>query len=123
MFERVSREGESKRTTARLTSLGVNGAGLTVMLAVFVHTGGLTGAEVVVAGGTSAIGQKLLEAIFGDQAVRTLAARAREDLLERAEQLLRADAVRFDELLDVTAPDAESVARLHRSLDAVRRAA
>jgi hypothetical protein len=31
--------------------------------------------------------------------------------------------VRFDELLDATAPDAESVARLHGSLDAVRRAA
>ncbi len=58
---------------ARLASLGVNGAGLTVMLAVFAHTGGLTGAEVVVAGGTSAVGQKLLEAIFGDQAVRQLA--------------------------------------------------
>ena len=123
VFELVSREGESKRTTARLASLGVNGAGLTVMLAVFAHTGGLTGAEVVVAGGTSAISQKVLEAIFGDQAVRTLAARAREDLLERAEHLLRADAVRFDELLDATAPDAESVARLHGSLDAVRRAA
>jgi len=123
VFELVSREGESKRTTARLASLGVNGAGLTVMLAVFVHTGGLTGAEVVVAGGTSAIGQKLLEAIFGDQAVRTLAARARENLLERAEKLLRADAMRFDELLDSSAPDAESVARLHGSLDAVRRAA
>ena len=113
VFELVSREGESKRTTARLASLGVNGAGLTVMLAVFAHTGGLTGAEVVVAGGTSAVGQKVLEAIFGDQAVRTLAARAREDLLERAEQLLRDDAARFDELLDATAPDAESVARLH----------
>ena len=123
VFELVSREGESKRTTARLASLGVNGAGLTVMLAVFAHTGGLTGAEVVVAGGTSAISQKVLEAIFGDQAVRTLAARAREDLLERAEQLLRADAARFDELLDASAPDAESVARLHGSLDAVRRAA
>ncbi len=123
VFELVGREGASKRTTARLASLGVNGAGLTVMLAVFVHTGGLTGAEVLVAGGTSAIGQKVLEAIFGDQAVRTLAARARENLLDRAEQLLRADAVRFDELLDATAPDAESVARLHGSLDAVRRAA
>ena len=123
VFELVSREGESKRTTARLASLGVNGAGLTVMLAVFAHTGGLTGAEVVVAGGTSAISQKVLEAIFGDQAVRTLAARAREDLLERAEQLMRTDAVRFDELLDATAPDAESVAEAARSLDAVRRAA
>jgi energy-coupling factor transporter ATP-binding protein EcfA2 len=123
VFELVSREGESKRTTARLASLGVNGAGLTVMLAVFAHTGGLTGAEVVVAGGTSAIGQKVLEAIFGDQAVRTLAARAGKPLLEPTEQLLRGDARRFDELLDATAPDAETVARLHGSLDAVRRAA
>ena len=41
-----------------LASLGVNGAGLTVMLAVFAHTGGLTGGEVVVAGGTSAVGSE-----------------------------------------------------------------
>ena len=40
------------------------------MLAVFLQTGGLTGAEVVVAGGTSALGQRVLEAVFGDQAVR-----------------------------------------------------
>lgn len=123
VFELVRREGASKRTTARLASLGVNGAGLTVMLAVFAHTGGLTGAEVVVAGGTSAVGQKLLEAIFGDQAVRTLAARAREDLLYRAEQLLRIDAARYDEILDAAAPEAETVARLHGSVDVVRRAA
>ena len=71
VMELVRREGESKRTTARLASLGVNGAGLTVMLAVFAHTGGLTGVEVVVAGGTSALGQKVLGR-FGDQAVRGL---------------------------------------------------
>ena len=58
------------------------------MLAVFAQTGGLTGAEVVVAGGTSALGQRVLEAVFGDQAVRTLAAQAREDLLARVERLL-----------------------------------
>ena len=123
VFELVRREGASKRTTARLASLGVNGAGLTVMLAVFAHTGGLTGAEVVVAGGTSAISQKLLEAIFGDQAVRALAARARDDLLERAENLLRQDAARFDEVLDAAAPEPATVAGLHASVDAVRRAA
>ena len=61
-------------------SFGVNGAGLAVMVAVFAQTGGLTGAEVAVAGGTSAVGQKVLEAVFGDAAVRSLAARAREDL-------------------------------------------
>ena len=123
VFELVRDEGASKRATARLASLGVNGAGLTVMLAVFAHTGGLTGAEVVVAGGTSAVGQKLLEAIFGDQAVRTLAARAREDLLARVDRLLRADADRFDALLDAAAPEADTFARLHAAIEAIRRAA
>ena len=110
VFDLVREEGAAKRTTARLASLGVNGAGLTVMLAVFAHTGGLTGAEVVVAGGTSAVGQKVLEAIFGDQAVRTLAARAREDLVERVDRLLRAEAQRFHALLDEAAPEADTFA-------------
>jgi energy-coupling factor transporter ATP-binding protein EcfA2 len=123
VFDLVREEGASKRATARLASLGVNGAGLTVMLAVFAHTGGLTGAEVVVAGGTSAVAQKVLEAIFGDQAVRTLAAQAREDLFARVERLLRDDATRFDVLLDEAAPEAESFARLHGAVDAIRRAA
>jgi Dynamin family len=123
VFDLVREEGASKRATARLASLGVNGAGLTVMLAVFAHTGGLTGAEVVVAGGTSAVGQKVLEAIFGDQAVRTLAARAREDLVERVDGLLRGEAGRFDALLDEAAPEAETFARLHAAVDAIRRAA
>ena len=122
VFDLVSEEGASKRSTARLASLGVNGAGLTVMLAVFTHTGGLTGAEVAVAGGTSAVGQKVLEAIFGDQAVRALAARAREDLVERVERLLRDEAARFDRLLDEAAPEADSFARLHAAVDAIRRA-
>ena len=123
VFELVSDEGASKRTTARLASLGVNGAGLTVMLAVFAHTGGLTGGEVIVAGGTSAVGQKVLEAIFGDQAVRTLAARAREELIERVDRLLRAEAKRFDVVLDAAAPEADSFAGLHSAVDAIRRAA
>jgi hypothetical protein len=122
VFDLVRREGAEKRMTARLASLGVNGAGLAVMLAVFAHTGGLTGAEVVVAGGTSAVGQKLLEAILGDQAVRTLATRAREDLVERVERLLADDAARFEARLDAIAPDAEAYAELHTATDAVRRA-
>jgi energy-coupling factor transporter ATP-binding protein EcfA2 len=123
VLDLVREQGASKRATARLASLGVNGAGLTVMLAVFAHTGGLTGAEVVVAGGTSALSQKVLEAIFGDQAVRTLAAQAREDLFARVEDLLREDAARFDAILDEAAPEADSFARLHGAVDAIRRAA
>jgi energy-coupling factor transporter ATP-binding protein EcfA2 len=123
VLDLVREQSASKRATARLASLGVNGAGLTVMLAVFAHTGGLTGAEVVVAGGTSALSQKVLEAIFGDQAVRTLAAQAREDLFARVERLLREDAARFDALLDEASPEADSFARLHGAVDAIRRAA
>ena len=118
----VRREGEAKRTSARLASLGVNGAGLTVMLGVFASTGGITGLEVVVAGGTSALGQKVLEAIFGDQAVRELAAEARRDLIDRTDQILRADAARFNALVEGAATEAEGFARLHAAIDAVRRA-
>jgi len=116
VFELVRDEGAGKRTTARLASLGVNGAGLTVMIAVFAHTGGLTGAEVAVAGGTSAVGQRVLEAIFGDQAVRMLAAQAREDLLVRVRDLLAGERARFDRLLAAAAPDPDAAGRLDAAL-------
>jgi hypothetical protein len=122
VMDLVRTEGAAKRTTARLASLGVNGAGLTVMLAVFASTGGITGLEAVVAGGTSAVGHKLLEALLGDQAVRSLAARARDDLTERVDNLLREETERFAAVLDGKAPEPEAVARLHGAIDAVRRA-
>jgi hypothetical protein len=122
VLDLVRQEGAAKRTTARLASLGVNGAGFTVMLAVFAHTGGLTGIEAIVAGGTSAAGHKLLEALLGDQAVRELARRAREDLVGRVDRVLREEAERFASLLDGKAPDAEGLGSLHAAIDAVRRA-
>jgi hypothetical protein len=122
VFDLVSEEGLAKRTSARLASLGVNGAGLVVMLGVFMHTGGLTGAEVVVAGGSSALGQRVLEAILGDQAVRTLATRAREDLLRRVERLLYRERERFTVLLDPVTPEADQTAALERALGDVQRA-
>jgi hypothetical protein len=118
VFDLVSREAAGKRTTARVASLGVNGAGLVVMLAVFASTGGLTGAEVVVAGGTSAAGQRILEALLGDQAVRTLAARAREMLLARTRTLLAEESARFRERLDPVTPPPEAAARLHEMVPA-----
>jgi hypothetical protein len=92
--------GASKRTTARFLSFGVNGVGVLVMIVVFAHTAGLTGAEVGVAAGTGVLSQKLLEAIFGDQAVRELAADARRNLSERVEKLLSQEAQGFTELLE-----------------------
>jgi energy-coupling factor transporter ATP-binding protein EcfA2 len=105
VLDLVRSEGADKRSTARLLSLGVNGAGLVVMVAVFAHTGGLTGGEVAVAGGTSALGQRLLEAVFGDAAVRALANKARADLGVRADRLLRGEQERFDALVVQAAPE------------------
>jgi energy-coupling factor transporter ATP-binding protein EcfA2 len=116
VFDLVSQEAAGKRATARFASLGVNGAGLVVMIAVFASTGGLTGAEVVVAGGTSAVGQRLLEALLGDQAVRTLAARAREDLLERAARLLDEESARFERRLAEAAPASGAGEQLREAL-------
>jgi hypothetical protein len=122
VFDLVREEGEGKRTTARFASLGVNGAGLVVMLAVFAHTGGLTGAEVVVAGGTSALSQKVLEAIFGDQAVRELAAKARAELLERVERLLAQESARFSALLEPVSPTEASLGGVRAAVTPLTRA-
>ena len=50
------------------------------MIVVFATTAGLTGLEIGVAGGTAVVGQKLLEAVFGEDAVRRLAQTARGGL-------------------------------------------
>lgn len=117
----VAAEGADKRLAARIASFGVNGAGLAVMIAVFSHTGGLTGGEIAVAGGTTVAGQRLLEAIFGDQAVRTLAVEARIDLMGRVQKLLAGEIGRFDALLE-TADPPERAGELGSALAAVQRA-
>ncbi|SDQ52626.1 GTPase domain-containing protein [Thermostaphylospora chromogena] len=116
----VRQEGQDRRTTARLASFGVNGAGLVLMIAAFASTGGLTGVEVGIAGGTSLLSQKLLEAIFGDQAVRTLTAKARVDLRLRARELLSAEAARFTAYLDELGPPSDAPGALRAAADAVR---
>jgi energy-coupling factor transporter ATP-binding protein EcfA2 len=99
VLELVRGEGAGKRSRARLLSWGVNGAGAVVMVAVFAQTAGLSGAEVAVAGGTTVVGQRVLEAVFGDSAVRQLAERARRDLDERTAALLAGERARFTALL------------------------
>lgn len=96
IFEMVRTEGGNRRTNARVAAYGVNGIGLFLMLVTFAHTGGLTGAEVGIAGGTSVLAQRVLEAIFGDQAVRDMAARARRALRARVEELYQAERVRYE---------------------------
>ena len=119
----VRTEGQDKRFTARVLSFGVNGLGVALMVVVFASTGGLTGAEVGIAGGTAVVGQKLLEAVFGDQAVRRLADAATKDLRARAEELLRTEAARFTDRIDVLAIDPSASGALrdaHRNVEGTR---
>ena len=89
LMELIRTEGQGKRTQARWLSFGINGLGAALMIVVFSMTAGLTGLEIGVAGGTAVVGQRLLEAVFGEDAVRRLAQTAREDLHARCQQPAR----------------------------------
>ncbi|MBT2568356.1 dynamin family protein [Arthrobacter sp. ISL-85] len=91
----IRTEGQGKRTQARWLSLGINGLGAALMIVVFSMTAGLTGLEIGVAGGTAVVGQRLLEAVFGEDAVRRMADKAREDLAARCQQLLMDEQQKF----------------------------
>ena len=96
LLELVKEQGSKKRRMARVTAYTVNATGLIVMIAVFASTAFIpTGAELGVAAGTSVAAQKVLEAIFGDEAMRQLARTARDDLLARINALLNYEAGRF----------------------------
>lgn len=95
----VSSTGRDKKTTARIIAVGVNLVGAALIIVIFASTAGLTGAEVAVAGGTAVAAQKLLEAVFGDDAVRKMAETAREDLLARTQTFFDQDKEPFVRVL------------------------
>ena len=99
----------------------MNGAALVLMVGVFAQTGGLTGAEVAIAGGSTAVGSTLLEALLGDQAVRRLTERARADLDRRACALLDQEADRFRAVVDEHRPDPGAEGDLRRLAVELRR--
>jgi Asp-tRNA(Asn)/Glu-tRNA(Gln) amidotransferase C subunit/energy-coupling factor transporter ATP-binding protein EcfA2 len=100
VLELVGSEGKSKKAMARYLALGVNGAGVALMIFVFSQTGGLIGAEVGVAGGTALLAQRVLEAVFGEDAVRRLAKEAKLQLDARVEGLMATELARFEKLVD-----------------------
>lgn len=121
LMELIRTEGQGKRTQARWLSFGINGLGAALMIVVFSMTAGLTGLEIGVAGGTAVVGQRLLEAVFGEDAVRRLARTAREDLHARCQQLLQAEQQRFLTRLEIPGAVAPAVLAGHAA--ALRRLA
>ncbi|WP_432833408.1 ABC transporter [Dactylosporangium sp. CA-092794] len=123
VLELVRGEAGDKRVIAKASAYAVNATGLLVMVSVFAATAFIpTGAEIAVAGGTTIAAQKLLEAIFGDQAVRSLATRARQELEERVAALLDDEAARFRTALAGAGVDGELSPRLRALSSAIHHA-
>jgi hypothetical protein len=122
VLDLVADEGMTKRSRARFYALGINGIGVALMIVVFAHTGGLVGAEIGVAGGTAVLAQRILEAVFGDQAIRRLAQTAKDDLDARVQALLADELVRYHKILDGLAVDSEHSERLRAAAAAVESA-
>ncbi|MEV4624364.1 ABC transporter [Asanoa sp. NPDC049573] len=123
VLELVRQEGSDKRFVARTAAYAVNATGLAVMIAVFASTAFIpTGLEIGTAAGTTLAAQKVLEAIFGDQAIRRLAAKARQDLLDRVDGLLADEAARYFKRIEAVGVDADPGSELRAAAAEVERA-
>jgi 50S ribosome-binding GTPase len=97
--EDVRATGGGKKRLARGASVGVNAAGIGVMLATFAHTGGLTGAEIGVAAAAGFLNQRLLEALFGEAALVEMIDRARARLREALVETFEEELGRYHRLV------------------------
>src|SRR3990170_3590800 len=97
--EEIRAMGEQRKGWAQVASIGVNAVGTSAILAVFVHTGGLTGAEVGITAATAVINQKLLEAIFWEANVAAFVSRARDALGAILDKAFADEQVRFADVL------------------------
>ena len=119
VMELVSEVGASKKSQARFWALGVNGVGVALMILVFSQTGGLVGAELGVAGGTAVLAQRVLEAVFGEDAVRRLAKQAKQQLDDRVEVLLAQELARYETALAAVDLRPEQAAAIVEAVAAV----
>jgi hypothetical protein len=97
--EEIQSHGRPKRLLARGAAVGVNAMGTGVMLATFIHTGGITGAELGVAAATAFLNQKVLGALFGEAAMAELVAHAKQRLDDALATSFDEERARFDALL------------------------
>ena len=118
--EDIAATGEGKRRLARGASVGVNAIGTGVMLATFIHTAGLTGAEVGVAAATAFLNQKLLGALFGEAAMVELIGRARKRLDAALDETFAEEAARYEAIVPTTDDLEELAAELRRVASDIR---
>jgi energy-coupling factor transporter ATP-binding protein EcfA2 len=111
----VQARGAGKRNLAFGVSLGVNALTVAAMVGVFAHTAGVTGTELGIVAATGFLNQKLMQAIFGEAAMREMIAGARE----RLEALLGDEFSTERERYDRLTPDPAELSALAEELRAV----
>jgi hypothetical protein len=130
VLEMVRMEGSDKRVTARFLAYGVTGLGVTLMVVVF--AGGATqGAhrrydEAEDAAEAVAVGERILESVFGAETMRRMAEAARRDLDGRCRLLFDAEQSRYLAVLDGVSARPDAASRLRdvaRAADDVRHGA
>nr|WP_272955051.1 AAA family ATPase [Kribbella shirazensis] len=120
VLDLVRKEGADKKSTARILEYGVNGLGLSLMVVVFASAAGIPkGAEASAGAGSAVVGQRLLEAVFGDKAVQGMVDKAREDLDGKVHALMDAEFARYLAVLDQHPVDAETARQLTEAARAV----
>ncbi len=104
VLDLVAAEGRGRRLSARASSLGGEGTAALLMLVVVGQDGETDG----VAADATSLAQRILEAVFGDQAVRALTAKAHADLVALADDLVDSERVRLTAVLEAVGivPDA-----------------
>jgi hypothetical protein len=111
----VEDEAPGRFRAARVASTGVNAATVGTILALLASTGGLTGAEVGVAGAAAAAQQGILEHILGKAAASSLAGSARDSLVASIESVFETEAGRFHRVLDAATDDLDAAARIREA--------
>lgn len=144
IVEMIREAGRDQRTTARFLAYGVSGLGVVLMVVVLAdrvalgatdpaagtepgdesHAGdGADGPDGPGGADGPALGQRVLDAVLGEQTARDLVARARASLETRVRALLGEELGRYTAVLDGVVIDEDAPARLRhaaRRVDDVR---
>jgi energy-coupling factor transporter ATP-binding protein EcfA2 len=115
----VQARGAPKRDLAFGVSLGVNALGIAAMVGVFAHTAGVTGTEVGILAATGFLNQKLLQAIFGEAAMREMIGSARERLIALLRDEFGHERARYERLVADRAELTELSERLRATVESI----
>ncbi|MBC6458703.1 AAA family ATPase [Actinomadura sp. HBU206391] len=112
VLELVRTDGVTKRSVAKLVSFDEEALSLVLMVGLLAYGT----SDVAVEGGTSAVPQRLLKALFGAESLRGMGAKARADLRSRIGMLFDEEAIRFGQAIDAAGiPDETTAVQLYQA--------